>query len=77
MKIPQHIEAHVDTLFPHRIAVMHEVVRRRDVGFAGGKADAVDRVVGPHLDWRVNWFNERLDAELLVPPMSKAVSSNE
>ena len=30
---------------------------------------ATGRVTGAHLDWRVNWFDERLDAELLVPPM--------
>jgi len=31
---------------------------------------ATGRVTGPHLDWRINWFNVRLDAELLVsgPP---------
>ena len=30
---------------------------------------ATGRATGPHLDWRVNWFQERLDAGLLVPPM--------
>ena len=28
---------------------------------------ATGRVTGPHLDWRVNWFQERLDPALLVP----------
>ncbi|MCF2949371.1 M23 family metallopeptidase [Paraglaciecola aquimarina] len=28
---------------------------------------ATGRVTGPHLDWRINWFNERLDPALLVP----------
>lgn len=27
---------------------------------------ATGRVTGPHLDWRINWFNERLDPGLLV-----------
>lgn len=27
------------------------------------------RVTGAHLDWRVNWFESRLDAQRLVPPM--------
>ena len=27
---------------------------------------ATGRVTGPHLDWRLNWFNERLDPALLV-----------
>lgn len=27
---------------------------------------ATGRVTGPHLDWRINWFSERLDPALLV-----------
>ena len=27
---------------------------------------ATGRVTGPHLDWRINWFNERLDPALVV-----------
>ena len=33
------------------------------------KVGATGRVTGAHLDWRVNWFEERVDAGLLVPPM--------
>ena len=32
---------------------------------------ATGRVTGPHLDWRLNWFRERLDPVLVVPPMPK------
>ena len=32
---------------------------------------ATGRVTGPHLDWRINWFNQRLDPAFFVPPMSK------
>lgn len=28
---------------------------------------ATGRVTGPHLDWRLNWFNRRLDPGLLLP----------
>ena len=28
---------------------------------------ATGRVTGAHLDWRINWFSERLDPQLLVP----------
>lgn len=31
---------------------------------------ATGRVTGAHLDWRMNWFEERVDPSLLVPPMS-------
>jgi murein DD-endopeptidase MepM/ murein hydrolase activator NlpD len=27
------------------------------------------RATGPHLDWRVNWFDARVDAQLLAGPM--------
>lgn len=30
---------------------------------------ASGRATGPHLDWRMNWFGERLDPQLLVPEM--------
>ncbi|MBT3789777.1 MAG: M23 family metallopeptidase [Alphaproteobacteria bacterium] len=36
-----------------------------------GAIGATGRATGPHLDWRVNWFNQRLDPQLLVPPMPK------
>jgi murein DD-endopeptidase MepM/ murein hydrolase activator NlpD len=34
------------------------------------------RVTAPHLDWRVNLFDIRLDPALLVPPMPAASRSN-
>jgi murein DD-endopeptidase MepM/ murein hydrolase activator NlpD len=30
------------------------------------RVGASGRVTGPHLDWRVNWFDQRLDPQLLV-----------
>lgn len=30
---------------------------------------ATGRVTGPHLDWRVNWFESRVDPQLLAGPM--------
>jgi len=35
-----------------------------------GTVGATGRATGPHLDWRVNWFDKRLDAALLVPKRS-------
>ena len=34
-----------------------------------GTVGATGRATGPHLDWRINWFTERLDPALLVGPM--------
>jgi murein DD-endopeptidase MepM/ murein hydrolase activator NlpD len=33
-----------------------------------GALGATGRVSGPHLDWRLNWFDQRLDPALLLPP---------
>lgn len=45
-----------------------EPVQKGDLIGAIGKTG---RSSGPHLDWRVNWFSERLDPQLLVGPMPK------
>lgn len=34
-----------------------------------GSVGRTGRVTGAHLDWRINWFDQRLDPALLVPPM--------
>ena len=39
-----------------------EVEQRQVIAEVG----ASGRATGPHLDWRVNWFNQRLDPQLLV-----------
>lgn len=34
------------------------------------------RATGPHLDWRVNWFDNHVDAQLLVPPMGDSAGGD-
>jgi murein DD-endopeptidase MepM/ murein hydrolase activator NlpD len=34
-----------------------------------GEVGATGRATGAHLDWRINWFGRRVDAQKLVPPM--------
>lgn len=36
------------------------------------ESGATGRVTGPHLDWRVSWFDSRVDAQLLAGPMPAA-----
>ncbi len=61
----------VSSVFSHldRVSVTVGQVLRR--GEALGTVGASGRATGPHLDWRVNWFAERLDPALLVGPMEK------
>ena len=36
-----------------------------------GTVGSTGRSTGPHLDWRINWYQERLDPMLLAGPMPK------
>jgi murein DD-endopeptidase MepM/ murein hydrolase activator NlpD len=47
------------------VAAGQRVRRGERIGAIG----ATGRVTGAHLDWRINWFEERLDPALLVGPM--------
>ncbi|MDR9413047.1 MAG: M23 family metallopeptidase [Spiribacter sp.] len=46
-----------------------DVVRQGEVIAEVG---ATGRVTGAHLDWRMNWLDQRIDPSLLVPPMPEA-----
>ena len=51
----------------HRIRVREgEPIRQ---GAVIAEVGATGRVTGPHLDWRMNWFDQRVDPTLLVGPM--------
>ena len=34
------------------------------------------RSSGSHLDWRMNWYDRRIDPELIVPPMKLSIGNN-
>ncbi|ARD22816.1 M23 family metallopeptidase [Shewanella japonica] len=36
---------------------------------------ATGRATGPHLDWRINWYQMRLDPVTVVPPMSEILAA--
>ncbi len=56
--------------FLHIEEIKVELGQKLKQGDIVGTVGATGRATGPHLDWRVNWFDDRLDAGLLVPPMS-------
>ena len=54
-----------------RVAPGQTVSRGEVIGTLG----ASGRATGPHLDWRINWFDQRLDPAFFVPPMPAPDSS--
>jgi len=59
------------SVLSHLSAVLVKLGEIVEQGQLVGRVGASGRATGPHLDWRVNWFAERLDPARLVPPMPK------
>jgi len=55
--------------FLHMQDVLVQVGARLRQGEPLGTLGGTGRVTGPHLDWRMNWFDQRVDPQLLVGPM--------
>ena len=53
----------------HMASVTVIVGQRVKQGDIVGTVGATGRATGPHLDWRMNWHDARIDPQLLVPPM--------
>ena len=56
--------------FLHLEKVEVEVGQFVEQGQRIGTIGATGRATGPHLDWRINWFDKRIDPGLLVPEMA-------
>jgi murein DD-endopeptidase MepM/ murein hydrolase activator NlpD len=57
----------VSTSYLHRSRLDVKVGDRVAKGDVIGAVGKTGRATGPHLCWRLNWFQERLDAALVVP----------
>ena len=55
------------TIYSHMSSVDVKVGDSVAQGAPIGAIGATGRVTGPHLDWRINWFNVRLDPQLVLP----------
>src|SRR5690606_23736658 len=55
----------VTTTYIHLNSILVEVGQTVGQGDPIAEIGATGRVTGPHLDWRLNWYNERLDPALL------------
>ncbi len=51
----------------HNVRVGDDVAQGDIIGAIGQSG----RATGPHLDWRINWFEQKIDPQLLTPPMPK------
>ncbi len=59
----------VSSTFLHLDAVLVEAGQRVMPGDIVGRVGSTGRATGPHLDWRMNWRDRRVDPQLLAPPM--------
>jgi murein DD-endopeptidase MepM/ murein hydrolase activator NlpD len=59
----------VSSTFMHLSKVLVRNGEHIRAGQEVAEVGATGRASGPHLDWRINWFNVRLDPQLIVPPM--------
>ena len=59
----------LSSTFIHLSDILVEVGDRVEQGEEIAEVGASGRATGPHLDWRMNWFGERVDPTSLVGPM--------
>jgi murein DD-endopeptidase MepM/ murein hydrolase activator NlpD len=57
--------------FLHMSEVSVQVGDELQAGDIIGAVGATGRATGPHLDWRMNWREQRIDPQLLAPAMPK------
>ena len=63
--------------FLHLSAVLVEVGQRVERGDAIARVGSSGRATGPHLDWRMNWYDAKIDPQLLAGPMPVAAVAAE
>ncbi len=56
----------VTSVYSHLSKVLVQIDEKVKKGQVIGLVGSTGRSTGPHLDWRVNWFNQRLDPSLLI-----------
>ncbi len=57
----------LSSAFLHMASLAVKACDRLSQGDVLGTVGATGRATGPHLDWRINWFERRLDPGLLLP----------
>jgi murein DD-endopeptidase MepM/ murein hydrolase activator NlpD len=64
----------LSSTFLHLSAILVKVGQEVKPGDVIARVGATGRATGPHLDWRMNWHERRVDPQLLVPPMAQALA---
>ncbi len=59
----------LSSTFIHLHKILVEEGDRVEQGDVIAQVGATGRVTGAHLDWRMNWFDQRVDPQFLVGPM--------
>lgn len=59
----------ISSTFIHLNKILVKEGQKVKRGEVVAEVGASGRATGPHLDWRINWFQERLDPALVVGPM--------
>jgi murein DD-endopeptidase MepM/ murein hydrolase activator NlpD len=61
----------LSSVFVHMSRIDVKPEQRIEQGAVIGAVGATGRATGPHLHWGMNWFDTRLDPQLVVGPMPK------
>ena len=64
----------VTSSFLHLSKILVKVGDWVEPGMTIAEVGATGRVTGPHLDWRMNWRDHRVDPQLLVKPLLPTVA---
>lgn len=64
----------LSSTFIHLSKILVKEGEQVEQGQAIAQVGATGRATGPHLDWRMNWFDQRVDPTFLVPSMEQAQS---
>lgn len=63
----------LSSTFIHLSKILVKEGQELKLGDPIAEVGATGRATGPHLDWRMNWFDQRVDPQLLVGAMPKAL----
>lgn len=62
----------LSSTFIHLSKILVDQGAEVEQGQVVAEVGATGRATGPHLDWRMNWFDQRVDPTFLVPTMEQA-----